>query len=128
MLMKHISIFCQRSFHHSSTLDRHPRPKSSLNKTTVTIESPGRSVSVPGADESWMDNLSAAEVLQQYGYDPNVILTSEGKLVLPDGGDAEPTSSDKSDDSSSSDDDLPNPPGKESSPGDRRKLLKVKLK
>jgi hypothetical protein len=57
-----------------------------LDKTTVTIEPPGRNVSVSGADESWMGDLSAAEVLQQYGYDPNVILTSEGKLVLPDGG------------------------------------------
>jgi hypothetical protein len=75
-----------------------------------------------------MDNLSAAEVLQQYGYDPNVILTSEGKLVLPDGGDAEPTSSDKSDDSSSSDDDLSNSLGKELPSSGRRQRLKVKLK
>jgi len=37
-------------------------------------------MSVPGADESWMDNFSAAEVLQQYGFDPNVTLTSEGKF------------------------------------------------
>ena len=39
--------------------------------------------------------LSAAEVLQQYGYDPNMVLTSEGKLVLLDGGDAEQMSSDE---------------------------------
>ncbi len=57
-----------------------------LDRTTVTIEPPGRNVSVPSADESWMDSLSAAEVLQQYGFDPNVILTSEGNIVLPDGG------------------------------------------
>ena len=40
-----------------------------LDKITVTIEPPGRNVSVPGADESWMDDLSAVEVLEQYGFD-----------------------------------------------------------
>ena len=42
-----------------------------LDRTTVSIEPPGRNVSVPGADESWMDDLSAAEIIQQYGFDPN---------------------------------------------------------
>ena len=55
-----------------------------------------------------MNNLSAAEVLQQYGYDPNVILTSEGKLVLPDGGNAEQIPSDESENSSTSDGDPSN--------------------
>ena len=50
-----------------------------------------------------MDNLSAAEVLQQYGFDPNVILTSEGRLELPDGGDATQVFSDGSDDTSTAD-------------------------
>ena len=52
-----------------------------------------------------MDDLSPAEVLQQYGYDPNTILTSEGVLVLPDGGDVKQVLSDDSDDTSVSDGD-----------------------
>ena len=71
----------------------------------VTIEPPGRNVSVPSADDSWMHDLSAAEVLQQYGFDPNVILTPEGNLVLPVGGDAKQVHSDESDDTSISDGD-----------------------
>ena len=75
-----------------------------------------------------MDNLSAAEVLQQYGFDPNVILTSEGKLVLPNGGNAEQISSDESDDSSTSDGGSSNSSEDGSTSADHRKLLKVKLK
>ena len=54
-----------------------------LDDITVTIELPGRNVGVPGADESWMDGLSAAEVIRQYGIVPNVILTPEGKFETP---------------------------------------------
>ena len=43
-----------------------PTNEKLLDKTTVSIELPGRNVSVPGADESWMDDLSAAEVIQQW--------------------------------------------------------------
>ena len=55
-----------------------PPTEQFLDKTTATIEQLGRSVSFPGADESGMDGLSAAEVIQQYGFDPIVIVTSEG--------------------------------------------------
>ena len=90
MLFEHIICAKFPSFEHVGS----PPPTDKfLDKTTVAIEPPGRNVSVPGADESWMDDLSAAEVLQQYDYNPNVILTSEGKLVLPDGGNAEQISS-----------------------------------
>ena len=44
-----------------------PTTDTFLDKNTVTIEPLGRNVSVPGVDESWMDGLSAAEALQQYG-------------------------------------------------------------
>ena len=57
-----------------------------------------------------------------------MILTSEGKLVLPDGGDAEPILSDESDDSSASDGDLSDPSVKSSTLDDKQKLLKTKLK
>jgi hypothetical protein len=50
-----------------------PATEKFLDKTTVTIEQLGRNVSVPGADESWMDGLSAAEVIRQYGMDPNAM-------------------------------------------------------
>ena len=56
-----------------------------LDNTTVSIEPPGRNVSVPGAGESWMDGLSAAEVFQQYGMGPNVMLTYAGKFAMPNG-------------------------------------------
>jgi DNA repair protein RecO (recombination protein O) len=59
-----------------------PPTEKFLDKTTVTIEPPGRNVSVPGADESWMDDLSAVEALQPYGFDPIVIMTSDGKLEI----------------------------------------------
>ena len=49
-----------------------------LVHNTVAVEISGRSVSAPSADESWMDGLSAVDVLRQYGIDPNVILTLEG--------------------------------------------------
>ena len=49
------------------------------------LEKPGRSVSVLGPDESWMDGLSAVGVIRQFGIDPNVILTPEGKLETPEG-------------------------------------------
>jgi hypothetical protein len=32
-----------------------------------------------------MDGLSAAEIIRQYGIDPNAILTPDGKLETPDG-------------------------------------------
>ncbi len=50
------------------------------DKSTVTADGPGRNVSVPGSDESWIDGLSAADDVRQYGMDPNVILTPDGKL------------------------------------------------
>ena len=42
------------------------------------------------------------EVMQQYGFDPNAMLTSEGRLVLPDGGDVKQVLADGSDDTSTS--------------------------
>ena len=68
-------------------------------------------------------NLSAAEVLQQYGFDPNVILTSEGRLALPDGGDVEQVPSDESDDTSISDGDSSNSSEDSSSSADNRGRL-----
>ena len=50
-----------------------------------------------------MDNLSAAEVIQQYGFDPNTILTSDGKFEMPDGADVTQILSDGSDGTSTSD-------------------------
>ena len=75
-----------------------------------------------------MDKLSAAEVLQQYGFDPNVNPTSEGNLELPNGGNAEQIPSDESDDSSSSDGDSSNSSGESLTLAGNRKLLKIKLK
>jgi hypothetical protein len=49
-----------------------PTTEKFLDKNTVAVERPGGTMSVPGADECWMDGLSAAEVVQQYGMDPNV--------------------------------------------------------
>ena len=72
-----------------------------------------------------MDDLSAAEVIQQYGFDPNVALTSEGRLALPNGGEAEQVSSDGSDDTSISDGDSSKPSEDSSSSADIRKLLKI---
>ena len=46
----------------------------------MTVERPGRNVSVPNAGESWMDGLSAADVIRQYGSDPNCILTLMANL------------------------------------------------
>ena len=74
-----------------------------LDQSTVTMERPSRNVSVPGADESWMDGLSAGDVIRQYGIDPNVSLTPEGKIETPSGEEYFPTSSEGSDYSSSSD-------------------------
>ena len=62
-----------------------PATEQCLDKTMVPVERLGRNASVPGADESWMDGLSAAEAIRQYGMDPNVILTSEGKFETLDG-------------------------------------------
>jgi hypothetical protein len=62
-----------------------PSTEKFIDKTTATIEQLGRNVSVPGADESLMDGLSAAEVIQQYGMDPNVAWTPAGKLEMLDG-------------------------------------------
>ena len=125
--MKHISTFYRRSFHHSSTSDSPPPTEKFLDKTAVTIEHSGRNVGVPSTDESWMDNLSAAEVVQQYGFDPHVILTSQGRLALPDGGDAKQVPSHESDDTSISDGDSSNSSEDSSSSADNRKLLNIKL-
>ena len=55
-----------------------PATSKFLDSSAVLVEKLGRSVSVPGPDESWMDALSAADVIRQFGIDPNVILTPEG--------------------------------------------------
>ena len=74
-----------------------------LDQHTVTVERLGRNISVPSVDESWMDGVSAAEVIRQYGIDPNVILTPAVKFETPDGEEYIPASTDSSDYSSSSD-------------------------
>ena len=73
-----------------------------LDSSVVVVEKPGRSVSVPGPDESWMDGLSAVDVIRQFGIDPNVILTPEGKLEIPAGNQYELASLEGTEDSSSS--------------------------
>jgi hypothetical protein len=99
-----------------------------LDKNTVTVERPGGNVSVPGADESWMDGLPAAEVIQQYGFDPNVSLTSEGKFELPKCIEVAHVRSDDSDGTSTSDGSSSESSGSNLNMADRRKLLKERLK
>ena len=62
-----------------------PATEKLLDQDTVTVERPDRNVSVPSVDDSWMDGLSAVEVIRQYGIDPNVILTPDGQLETPNG-------------------------------------------
>ena len=57
-----------------------PAASKLLDSSTAVVEKPGRSVSVPGPDDSWMDGLSAVDVIRQFGLDPNAVLTPEGKL------------------------------------------------
>ena len=85
-------------------------------------------MSVPGADESWMDGLPAAEVIQQYGFDPNVSLTSEGKFELPKCIEVAHVRSDDSDGTSTSDGSSSESSGSNLNMADRRKLLKERLK
>ena len=42
------------------------------------MERPGRNLSVPSVDESWMDGLSAADVLRQY---PETIVIDIGSAL-----------------------------------------------
>ena len=57
-------------------------------------------MSVPGPDDSWMDGLSAVDVIRQFGVDAND-LTPEGKLETPEGDVHELASSEGTEDSSS---------------------------
>ena len=68
-----------------------------LIQNTVTVEDSGRNVKVPSADESWMDGLSAADVIRQYGIDPNFILTLAGEFETPSGEEFIPASLESSD-------------------------------
>ena len=98
-----------------------------LDGTTVTIERLGRNGSVPGDDESWMDGLSAAEVIRQYGMDPNVFLTPEGKLETPNGAEYIHVPSDGSDCSSILDGSSTGSLESDRDAIDGRKLLNMKL-
>ena len=44
-------------------------------------------------DEDWMEGLTAADVLRQFGVDPSAVLSSDGKLRTPEGLEHEDTSS-----------------------------------
>ena len=47
-----------------------PATSKFLDSSSVVVERLGRSVSVPGPDNSWMDGLFAADIIRQFGIDP----------------------------------------------------------
>ena len=58
---------------------------------------------VAGLDtDLWMEGLSAAELLRQFGIDPDVRVTPDGKLMTPEGEIFTIQNSDSSDSSSCS--------------------------
>ena len=59
-----LSVTCQ-SFEH---LGSPPATANFLDSSAVKVEKLGRNVSVPGPDDSWMDGLSAADTIRQYGF------------------------------------------------------------
>ena len=84
-------------------------------------------MSVPGPDESWMDGLSAVDVFRQFGFDPNVILTPEGRLKLLDGDEYDPASAEFIENSSVSDDSASDTYQNSRTSTEGRKQLKLKL-
>jgi hypothetical protein len=74
-----------------------------------------------------MNGLSAVHVIRQFGIDPNVILTPEGKLETPEGNEYELASSEGTEDSSSSEGSFSNTPQNSWAITDERKQLKLKL-
>ena len=53
---------------------------------TVALARQDQNVSVLGIeDDHWMDGLSAADVMRQFGLDPNVVISLEGKMLTPEG-------------------------------------------
>ena len=91
------------------------------------MERLGRNVSVPGAYEIWMDSLSAVGVVLQYGIDPNVALTPEGKFEIPGGEAYIFASSDSSAYSSGSYESVSDLHQSGRRAADEKKLLKLKL-
>ena len=43
-----------------------PATSKFLDSSAVVVEEPGGGVSGPGPDDSWMDGLSAADVIRQF--------------------------------------------------------------
>ena len=112
------------SFEHVGSL---PATSKFLDSSVVVVEKLARSVGFPGPDESWMDGLSAADVIRQFGIDPNAILTPEGKLGTPEGDAYEPASSESTENSSSPDESASDTSHNSRSSTDGRKQLKLKL-
>ena len=64
---------------------------------SVEVTRPNQNHSVLGTeDDHWMEGLSAADVMRQFGVGPHVVLTLEGKLLTPAGNVYEGSSSDTS--------------------------------
>ena len=64
----------------------HPlHPKSFIDEKTVSIVKPGQERVGAGPDtDLWTEGLSAAELLIQFGIDPDVRVTPDGKLMTPE--------------------------------------------
>ena len=63
-----------------------PDPKTCVDEQTVSVVRPGQRPVAVGLDtDRWMEGLSAAELLRQFGIDPDVRVTPDGKLLTPEG-------------------------------------------
>ena len=84
-------------------MDHPPDPKTFIDEKTVLIVRDCHSTGAAGPEsDEWMDGLSAAELLMQFGIDPNVVFYPDGKLHTPEGDEYSFLLSDSGESSSSS--------------------------
>ena len=84
-------------------MDHPPDPKTFIDEKTVLIVRDCHSTGAAGPEsDEWMDGLSAAELLMQFGIDPHVVIVPDGKMRTPEGEDYSLPLSDTSGVSSSS--------------------------
>ena len=71
------------SFEH---LGHPPDPKTCIDGKTVSSVRSCQSAGAASQElDQWMEGLSAAELLMQFGIDPNLVIMPDGKLQTPDG-------------------------------------------
>ena len=105
-------------------------PKTFIDEKTVSIVRPGQERLAAGPDtDLWMEGLSAAELLRQFGIDPDVRVTPDGNLLTPEGETFTIQNSD-SESGSSSENESPESSGVECTTivADRSKVLRKNIR